>query len=171
MTGRAPPDRLARAVAQLDLHPGDRVLEIGCGRGMAASLVCECLRDGHLTALDRSATAISAAARRNREHERAGRVAFLASTLTDAPLDGRFDRIFAINVNVFWLGPERELEVVRRLLAPDGRLYLFFDAPSAAQLDRAARAAAGFLADGGFGVVRELRAKEFACVVASHPAV
>ena len=168
MTDRAPPDRLTRAVAQLDLHPGDRVLEIGCGRGVAASLVCERLRDGHLTAIDRSAAAISAAARRNREHARAGRAAFLTTALCDAPLDGRFDRIFAINVNVFWLGPERELEVIGRVLAPGGRLYLFFDAPSAAQLDRAVRSAGRHLDDGGFNVVRELRTAEFGCIVASR---
>jgi SAM-dependent methyltransferase len=61
-------ERQRRAVEELDIQPGDRVLELGCGHGVAASLVCDNLGPGgHLTAIDRSPKMIEAASSRNAE--------------------------------------------------------------------------------------------------------
>ena len=40
----------------------------------------------------------------------------------------RFDKVFAFNVAPFWLQPKEALEIVGRQLAPDGAMYLFWDA-------------------------------------------
>jgi len=82
-------ERLQSVIEQLDLRPDDRVLEIGCGHGVAATLVCERLEEGHLTAVDRSAKMIQAAARRNASYIEAGRAEFLVSTLEDLDLEYR----------------------------------------------------------------------------------
>jgi ubiquinone/menaquinone biosynthesis C-methylase UbiE len=77
-------ERLLWAVEALGVEPSDRVLEVGCGHGAAATLVCERLVDGHLTAIDRSAKMIAPATKRNREHVEAGRAAFRTVAFEDA---------------------------------------------------------------------------------------
>jgi ubiquinone/menaquinone biosynthesis C-methylase UbiE len=125
-------ERLRSVVERLDLRPDDRVLEIGCGHGIAATLVCERLDRGHLTAVDRSAKMIEAAARRNAAYVEAGRAEFLVADLENlGPLETRrFEKIFAVRVGLFHREPERARGLVEPWLAPGGEVFAFFDEPS-----------------------------------------
>ncbi|MBA3492269.1 MAG: class I SAM-dependent methyltransferase [Rubrobacteraceae bacterium] len=124
-------ERLRSVVEQLGIRPDDRVLEIGCGHGVAATLVCERLEEGHLIAVDRSAKMIQAATRRNAAYIEAGRAEFFVATLEDLDLgDRRFDKIFAVRVGLFHREPERAHGIARRWLAPGGAVFAFFDQPS-----------------------------------------
>jgi ubiquinone/menaquinone biosynthesis C-methylase UbiE len=126
-------ERLRTVVEQLDVQPGDQVLEIGCGHGVAAGFVCERLDGGHLVAVDRSPKMIEAATRRNAEHVRAGRAEFLVAHLESLDLgDRRFDKILAVRVGLFHREPERAHELATRWLAPGGTLLAVFDPPSPA---------------------------------------
>jgi ubiquinone/menaquinone biosynthesis C-methylase UbiE len=124
-------ERLRSIVDQLGIRPDDRVLEIGCGHGVAATLVCERLERGHLTAVDRSPKMIQAARRRNAAYVEAGKAEFLVADLEGLDLgDRRFDKIFAIRVGLFHREPDRARRIVERWLAPGGEVFAFFDEPS-----------------------------------------
>ena len=123
-------ERLRGIVAGLGLGPGDRVLEIGCGHGVAATFVCERLDGGRLTAIDRSPKMIAAAARRNAAYVEAGTAEFLVAQLEALDLgDRRFDKVFAVRVGLFHREPQRARALVGPFLAPGGRIVSSFDAP------------------------------------------
>jgi SAM-dependent methyltransferase len=162
----AVPDRVRWALEVIDPGPADNLLEIGCGSGVAASLVCARLRTGRMLAVDRSAVAVERTAGRNAEHVAAGRLAVRRSDLhtLDVPVAG-FDTAYAIDVNVFWTRqPGPELTVLARALRPGGRLFLLYGSGGPTPADRVTAAVAtalrqeGFVdvtvlaEDGGFGV-------------------
>jgi ubiquinone/menaquinone biosynthesis C-methylase UbiE len=123
-------DRLRAVVDQLDIRPDDRVLEIGCGHGVAATFVCERLDGGRLTAVDRSPKMIEAASRRNAAYVEAGTAEFLVARLEDLDLgDRRFDKVFAVRVGLFHRERERARRLVEPWLAPGGDVFAVFDPP------------------------------------------
>ena len=153
-------ERFVWAVETLKLDPGDRVLEVGCGHGVAVSLVCERLGPGgRVTAIDRSMKMIAAARRRNRLHVKSGRAVLETVALEDVDLgDQRFDKVFAFNVAPFWLEPNEALAIVREHLAPSGAVYVFWDARRQSGSDLGKRLSER-LRQGGFAIERVLSKK------------
>jgi SAM-dependent methyltransferase len=70
----------------------------------------------------------------------------------------RFDKIFAMNVNLFWVrSPARELDLLKRLLGPGGALYLFYGygerpQPGKDVMNAVPGALTGHLTESGFTV-------------------
>jgi SAM-dependent methyltransferase len=173
MTGvpAAVPPRLAWAVELLDVRPDDQILEVGCGPGVAASLVCERLGGGRITAIDRSRTAVERALRRNAAHVAAGKARFACLDIAQAAsLGGRFDKVFAVNVNLFWTRrPEAEFAVVKGLLRGAGALTLVYESPPGVPADRTARKVTDALAGHGFTTTTSARSASLVCVRGTVP--
>lgn len=151
------PQRLSWAVKTLAVQPDDRILEIGCGRGVAVSLICEKLNGGQIAAIDRSAKMIEIARSRNQRCVASGKVIFQIAALHQTDFAGeRFNKIFAVNVNVFWLNPVQELHAIRKLLTPEGALYLFYEPPSASPASMILEKVTANLHRGGFSIREEL---------------
>jgi hypothetical protein len=127
-------------------------------------------------AIDRSATAITRATRRNAQNIASGRAVLRTAALeqlTPADLPGartRFDKVFAMNVNLFWTrSPARELDLIRTLLAPDAALYLFYgygSPPGASAAPRVPGTLIERLAERGF-TAETTRGPGVVCVRAS----
>ena len=126
-------ERLRWAVERLAARPGETLFEIGCGHGVAVTLLSADRTAGRIAACDRSASMVTAARRRNRAAITAGQVAIHHGAVEMlACEDAGFDTVFACNVPPFLRGdPVPALAAAGRLLAPGGRLCLFHGAPLA----------------------------------------
>ena len=168
MSGRASA-RLAWAVEALDVQPDERVLELGCGHGVALALVCDRLGpDGAAVGVDRSATMTAAAARRT-----AGRARLVTAPLADPALgDERFPKVLAVHFPPLLRGdPARELTVIAAHLAPGGTLHVVAQ-PLSGPAEAVADEIRARLEPQGFGV-RDVRAdvvedRPIVAVVAAH---
>ncbi|WEJ81310.1 class I SAM-dependent methyltransferase (plasmid) [Paracoccus versutus] len=124
-------NRIACFVDALPLVPGHRVLEIGCGPGVAAREVCRRIGNGFVLAIDRSARAIDSAVAGSKPEIASGRLRFRQVAVEDFELlagEERFDIAFAMRVGALdGRQPEigqRALERLRAALKPAGRLFI-----------------------------------------------
>ena len=131
--GRAIGERMVRqhtpetdwTIAQLEISPTDRVLELGFGAGRGIALAAEHAYRGGVVGIDLSTTMVQAARRRNRTAIEAGRVTLLKGDVEALPLASKqFDKIFSIHTFYFWPEPLRIIEELSRILKPNGMLML-----------------------------------------------
>ncbi|MEZ5421519.1 MAG: methyltransferase domain-containing protein [Pyrinomonadaceae bacterium] len=130
MTTKISP-RIAEIVEALPLRPGMRVLEIGCGPGVAARVVLHRIGKGHVLAIDRSAKAIAQAIAGSTTELASGRLEFRCVAIEDLVLskgERPFDLAFAVRVGALdGRYPEAgriALDRLRRVLSKNGRLFV-----------------------------------------------
>lgn len=110
-------------VGLMGIQPGDRVLEIGFGSGVAIGLVAAIVRHGLAAGIDYSEEMVRQATARNAEGIRRERVALARGDASALPYrDESFDRACAIQSIYFWPEPVATLAEVRRVLRPGGLL-------------------------------------------------
>lgn len=113
------------AVRLLDIQPTDRVIELGCGPGVAVAALAARATRGSVVGVDHSQVMINQARRRNRAAVRAGRVRLIHSSVENlSASDGPFDAALAVNTVGMWPDPPARLRELAGLLRPGGRLAL-----------------------------------------------
>lgn len=143
------------AVRLLAVQPTDRVIELGCGPGVAiAALATRAVR-GLVVGVDHSQVMIRQARRRNRSAVRAGRVRLIHTGVESLSIsDGPFDAALAVNTVGMWPDPTARLQELSGLLRPGGRIALVSQprCPGATAATSAAAASelAGLLIEAGF---------------------
>ncbi len=115
----------------LPLQEGFRVLEIGCGPGVAAREVSRRIGTGFVLAIDRSEKAIALARAGSASEIASGRLAFLQASIEQFQLPeglDRFDCAFAMRVGALdGRYPDAEKLAITRIMAalkPTGRLFI-----------------------------------------------
>jgi len=115
----------------LDIEPGTRVLDVGCGVGRWSTLLAS--RGGLVTGMDLSPTMIGEAQRRAKALDVANRCRFLVQDLAHLDAGETFDLIVGVTVLQHILEPQALRAAVQRMsdhLAPGGRMVLLEAAPA-----------------------------------------
>jgi ubiquinone/menaquinone biosynthesis C-methylase UbiE len=148
------PPRIKWAVDLMDVQPGDQVLEIGCGPGAGAELICSRLETGKLFAIDRSESGVDRTKRRNQKYVDAGRLVVRQIDLATLRVPvKRLNKVFAFNVNLFWVRScDDEIALLHERVVPGGAVYLFFDANRPELVPNIVKKASQNLVNGGFRV-------------------
>jgi SAM-dependent methyltransferase len=147
------------AVRLLDVQPTDRVIELGCGPGVAIAALASRATRGLVVGVDHSQVMIRQASRRNRAAIRAGRVRLIHTPVESMSVsDGPFDAALAVNTIGMWPDPPARLRELAGLLRPGGRIALVSQprcpGATAATSAAAAKELAGLLTEAGFELLR-----------------
>ncbi len=114
-------ERNVWTVDLLNVQSGDRVIEIGCGPGLALEACLARARDGHVVGLDHSQTMLDQARARNAEANREGRLELRLGSLEDLPVaDGSFDKACSANVVQFFPDRAAAFRKIYSVLKPKG---------------------------------------------------
>jgi len=124
--------------------------------------------------IDHSELMLRQARRRNVEAIRAGRVELLLGSADALPrFEGRFDKVLAVNVYMFWKDPVSVLSGLRRVMKPGGGIAITLQprrrGATAGDTRAAGERMAASLRAAGFGEVRteilEMAPVAAACVL------
>jgi SAM-dependent methyltransferase len=147
------------SVSLLDVRRHDRVLEIGCGPGVAVREISRLAVEGYVCGLDHSEEMVRQAAKRNAAAVRTGRVEVRLGSVDRLPAFAEpFDRVLAVNAIMLTDRSVDRLQALRRVMRPGGRIAIAHQprGPGATDATAAARGEeiAASLTRAGFSDVR-----------------
>jgi ubiquinone/menaquinone biosynthesis C-methylase UbiE len=113
------------AIDLMSVRPTDRVLDVGCGGGMAVKLLSDRAADGFVAGVDYSNGMVRQARNRNHDRVQQGRVAIELGDAMALPFgNASFDKVCAIETFYFWPDALRGLREIRRVLKPGGHIAI-----------------------------------------------
>lgn len=148
------PARIRWAVDIMDVQPTDHILEIGCGPGAGAELICSRLTTGKLFAIDRSESGVDRTRRRCQPYVDAGRLTVRQIDLATLRVPvKRLNKVFAFNVNLFWTrDASAEIELLHERILPGGTVSIFYEATRREQVPEMIERTGRGLSRAGFRV-------------------
>ena len=118
-------ERNAWTIAQLTIHSGDHILDVGCGSGALIHALAKYIPDGLAVGIDTSPLMLKQATRRNAQFIQCGCVQLQrASALVLPFVDAAFDIALSANSVQLWPDQLAGVTEMRRVLKPDGQIAL-----------------------------------------------
>jgi len=118
-----------QTLALMNLKPGERVLDLGCGAGWASRLMAQVVgggeRPGQVVGLDVSDEMIRRARANSTEYDN---ILFIVGSAQQIPWEENFfDRVLSVESFYYYADQERALAELFRVLAPKGELFILIN--------------------------------------------
>lgn len=148
------PPRIRWAVEHMDIAPTDHILEIGCGSGAGAEMICSRLTTGRLFAIDRSESGVDRTRRRNARFIDSGCLVVRQIDLATLRVPvKRLDKVYAFNVNLFWVRRcKDEVALLHDRVVPGGAVFLFYETKMPELVPNIVAKTSAALSEAGFDV-------------------
>jgi arsenite methyltransferase len=123
-------DITEKTIRLMDLRPGERILDLGCGSGWATRLLARMVGEGpegfgQVVGVDVSDEMIRVARADSKDFEN---VMFVWGSASQIPWEENFfDKVLSIESFYYWPDQERGLAELFRVMAPKGRLFILIN--------------------------------------------
>ena len=123
-------DITEKTMRLMDLRPGERVLDLGCGSGWATRLLARVVGDGpqgfgQVVGVDISDEMIRQARAASRDFEN---VMFVVGSAAQIPWEENFfDKVLSVESFYYYPDQDRALAELFRVMAPRGRLFILIN--------------------------------------------
>ena len=123
-------DITAKTVRLMDLRPGERVLDLGCGSGWATRLLARLVAEGpegfgQVVGVDVSDEMIRQARAASKDFEN---ILYAWGSAQEIPWEENFfDKVLSVESFYYYADQERALAELFRVMAPHGRLFILIN--------------------------------------------
>ncbi len=123
-------DITEKTMRLMDLRPGERVLDLGCGSGWATRLLARMVGEGpqgfgQVVGVDVSDEMIRQARAGSKDFEN---IMFVTGSATQIPWEENFfDKVLSVESFYYYPDQERTLAELFRVMAPHGRLFILIN--------------------------------------------
>src|SRR5271154_1462183 len=123
-------DITEKTMRRMDLRPGERILDLGCGSGWATRLLARMVSDGpqgfgQVVGVDISDEMIRQARAASKEFDN---VMFVIGSAAQIPWEEKFfDKVLSVESFYYYPDQERALAELFRVMAPHGRMFILIN--------------------------------------------
>ncbi len=123
-------DITQKTMRLMDLRPGERVLDLGCGSGWATQLLARVVGEGpqgfgQVVGIDISDEMVRQASAQSSE---IANIKFVVGSATQIPWEENyFDKVLSVESFYYYPDQERALDELFRVMAPGGRVFILIN--------------------------------------------
>jgi ubiquinone/menaquinone biosynthesis C-methylase UbiE len=118
-------DITQKTLRLMELTPGDRILDLGCGSGWATRMLARLAAEGQVVGIDISDAMVKQA---QTESVQFPNIEFRVGSAAQIPSeDNSFDKVLSVESFYYYPDQERALDELFRVMAPKGRLFILIN--------------------------------------------